>query len=204
MKNFTRHTLALAASFLLVGHASAQLAQTQPIPEVAKTIEATYRADMLACDPLAGNAKDICKAHAKGQQRVATAELDARRHPSAKATYHAAVVAADAAYAEASQKCDDEAGNPKDVCMQEAKAARKTAKADATAKLKSSQARKTSRETTAAAKATAKEEVSDAQNKAHVAKREGQYSVAKEKCDRLAGDAKDQCLEKAKTDFGPL
>jgi hypothetical protein len=66
------------------------------------------------------NAKDICMAEAKGREKVAIADLDVTYKPSAKARYEARVARADAQYAVAKEKCDDLAGNAKDVCRKEA------------------------------------------------------------------------------------
>jgi hypothetical protein len=41
-------------------------------------IEAQAKADKAKCDPMKGNAKDICQAEAKGKEKVAKAELDAK------------------------------------------------------------------------------------------------------------------------------
>jgi hypothetical protein len=76
----------------------------------------------------------------------------------------------------AKEKCDDLAGNAKDVCVKEAKAVRVSAKADAKASEKSA----------------------DARSEAAADKIEAQYKVEKEKCDKFAGNAKDNCVAQAK------
>jgi len=60
----------------------------------------------------------------QGKEKVAKAELEARYKPSEKNRYQARVAQADADYSVAKEKCDDKAGNEKDVCVKEAKAAR--------------------------------------------------------------------------------
>jgi hypothetical protein len=87
----------------------------------------------------------------------------------------------------AKEKCDDLAGNTKDVCIKEAKAARESAKADAKADRKVSDARSNANE---------------ARRDAQEDKRDAQYKVAVEKCDSFSGDAKDRCVRDAKTRFG--
>ena len=42
----------------------------------------------------------------------------------------------------------------------------------------------------------------DARNEANTVKREAEYKVAIEKCDALAGTAKDSCVSAAKTHYG--
>lgn len=143
-------------------------------------VEADYKAARAACDKLNGNAKDICVAEAKGQEKVAKAELEHRRSGKAEDLTKLAVAKADAAYEVAKERCDDRSGNEKDVCMKEAKAVETRAKADAKAAGKSTEARKDATED----------------------KRDAEYKVAREKCDSLSGDAKSQCLDAAKARYG--
>ena len=75
-------------------------------------------------------------------------------------------------------KCDALKDNAKDVCMAEAKAKEKIAKAELDAKNKPSQR---------------------AQRKVAEMKAEGEYEVAKEKCDDMKGDEKNACQKQAKT-----
>ena len=207
MKNTTKNTLRslmLAAGLVQLLAAQAQTMQPPIANPTTQSIANELKTDMLACDPLAGNAKDICSARAKGRQKVALAELDAKTSPSAKSTYQLSVAKAEAAYDEAIQRCDDKAGNVKDVCVTEAKGAHNTAKAEADAQRKTADANADARKATNKANAKAADKVSDARRDANAEKRESQYKVAKEKCDALSGDAKGACLSTAKTSFGPL
>jgi chromosome segregation ATPase len=154
-------------------------------------IEAEYKSAKEACNKLSGNAEDVCKAEAKGNQRIAEADLDVKNQGTAKARLDARMARADAAYQVAREKCDDLAGNAKDVCVKEAKAAETKAKADAKADRKVAEARKDAGERTAEARKDAAE-----------TKRDADYKVAVERCDRLAGDAKDACVKDAKARFG--
>ena len=143
-------------------------------------ISDTYKADKKACGSLAGNAKDICLQEAKGKEKVARAEVEYQYTGKPADNQKLAVAKADAVYEVAKEKCDDLAGNPKDVCVKEAKAAHVAAKADArTVK------------TVAATRADASDE-----------KRDAQYKVAAEKCDALSGDAKTSCIKTAKGRYG--
>lgn len=49
-------------------------------------ISAMYKTDKAACGSLSGNASDICKAEAKGKEKVAAAELEAKEVDKAAAT----------------------------------------------------------------------------------------------------------------------
>jgi hypothetical protein len=77
-------------------------------------------------------------------------------------------------------ECDRLSGNQKDVCQTQAKANRDKALADNEAAGKTA----------------------EAQQEATKAKRDADYRVAREKCDPLAGAAKDQCVDRAKADYG--
>jgi len=105
-----------------------------------KNIVVEYKSAKANCASFAGNAKDICMAQAKGDQKVAKAELEARYRPSKKADYKVSVAEAEEHYAVSKEKCDDKSGKllmpvPQDldkfVCMKEAQAARRGAKSDA-------------------------------------------------------------------------
>ena len=86
------------------------------------------------------------------------------------------VAKAESAYAVAKEKCDDQAGNAKDVCVKEAKAIEVKALADA----------------------KMGKEIGEAKVDASAAKRDADYKVAVEKCDAMAGDAKASCVSAAK------
>ena len=86
---------------------------------------------------------------------------------------------AKSAYAVAKEKCDDQAGNAKDVCVKEAKALEVKALADA--KLG--------------------KQIGEAKKDAALDKSDANYKVAIEKCDSLAGDAKTSCVAAAKAQF---
>ena len=167
-----------------------------------KAIEADYKAAKTSCNSLAGNTKDICLAEAKGKANVAKADLAAQFQPSAKHKNAARVARAEADYAVASERCDDKAGNEKDVCVKEAKAAKVRAIADAKVGLETSKANAKANEESAEAGAKAAAAKAEVRKDAAVEKRDADYAVAKEKCDVLAGPAKDACLNEAKVRFG--
>jgi len=154
-------------------------------------IEARYKTDAERCKGLAGNAKDICSKEVKGREKVAKAELDAASKNTEKARYDARIARADADYEVAKEKCDDLAGNPKDVCLKEAKAAHTRAAADA-------KVARVAHEQAANANAKTDEQRRDAVKE----KRDAEFAVAREKCDALAGAAKDNCVNDAKARYG--
>lgn len=143
-------------------------------------ISAAYKEDRAACNAKSGNAKDVCVQEAKAKERVARAELEYSHTGKPADRQKVSVAKAESAYAVAKERCDDLAGNAKDVCVKEAKAVE--AKALADAKLG--------------------KEIGDAKQDAAAEKRDADYKVAIEKCDALAGDAKNNCIAAAKAQFG--
>ena len=142
-------------------------------------IVADDKAALMACDHLAGNAKDICQVQAKGDKNVAMAELEYRHTGTPADRANVAMTRSESVYEVAKERCDDKAGNAKDVCVKEADATH--IKADADAKL-------------AMTKAAARTEAAGE-------KREADYKVAIEKCDVLAGDSKAACVADSKLRF---
>jgi hypothetical protein len=143
-------------------------------------IGADYKTDRVACAVHAGNAKDVCVEEAEAKQKVALAELEYGYSGKSVDQTKLKVAIAESDYAVAKEKCDDQAGNAKDVCVKEAKAV----------------------ETKALADAKMGQQIGDAKLDASEAKRDADYQVAVEKCDALAGDAKASCLSAAKASLG--
>ena len=165
-------------------------------------IATEFKSDKAGCDSFSANAKDVCMAEARGRQTVAKAELEANFTPTQKTRYNVSIAKADADYSVAREKCDDKAGNDKDVCIKEAKAAAVAAKADAKALLKTTDANEVARDKTVKARATASERTTVARKEAAADKRSADYAVAIEKCDTFAHDAKAACVGEAKLRFG--
>lgn len=190
MNKFT--LTAIAAAMALCGPSVALAGMSKADYEAGKkSIGAEYKQAKAGCEPMAGNAKDVCAAEAKGKERVALADLGAAYKPTVKARYDARLARAEADHSVAMERCDDKAGNAKDVCVKEAHAVRTAARADATANMK-----------TADAKQGAGKQIAEARKDAAADKRDAEYAVAKEKCDALAGSARDSCVGDAKSRFG--
>jgi hypothetical protein len=121
---------------LLVMAAALSLASAGPLFAADKDaskaekerISAEAKAAKEKCKDMKGNAKDICMAEAKGQEKVAKAELAAKNKDTPKNRYDVAAAKADAAHAVAREKCDDMKGKEKDACQKDAKQARDDAK----------------------------------------------------------------------------
>jgi hypothetical protein len=197
----------MIALFAIAGLASAGAAATEmnspkttstPMSKnnytLAKTnADAQYKIDKDACSSKTGNANDICVAEAKGKGKgnIAKADAEAAYENTAKARQNARVAHAQANYDVAIEKCDDLAGNRKGVCVKEAKAGFVKGKADA----------KVDR-VVADTRNDAAMKQAEASKDANADKRAAEYKVALEKCDALAGAAKDTCVSTAKAQYG--
>src|SRR3954462_8583647 len=120
--------IGIAAAFALAGAAHAQSqGQSSGADRKMKNaeedrIEADYKADKAKCDAMSGNAKDVCMKEAKGKEKVAKAELDARANPSERNQRKVEEAKAEAKYEVAKERCDDMKGNEKSACEKQAKA----------------------------------------------------------------------------------
>jgi osmotically-inducible protein OsmY len=140
---------AIAAGIALAFSAGALAAQTMSKDEYKAgkdKIAAEYKSAKAGCDSLSANAKDVCMAEAKGKEKVAKAELEARNKPGDKTRYAVSIAKAEADYAVAKEKCDDKTGNDKKACVKDAKAAETRAKADAKARMQTPVAKKPAQE----------------------------------------------------------
>jgi hypothetical protein len=201
MKNIAAHALTLAVGLTFTTSAMAEVMSKDQYKSAEKVIEADYKAGKSACSPLAGNANDICVAEAKGKEKIAKAELEAQYKPTAKNRTAVQTAKADAAYAVSVKRCDDRAGNEKDVCVKEAKAAKVHALSAAEAQLTTVKANAVASEKSADANTKASTEGAEARQEATKENLAADFAVAKEKCDALAGDTKTQCLNDAKARF---
>jgi hypothetical protein len=158
---------------------------------VVKNADMQYKTDKDACASRSGNAKDICLAEASGKEKVAKADAEAAYRNTPKLREDARVTRAEATYNVAKEKCDEVSGNSKDVCVKEASAVLVKAKADAKVDRVAAETR-----------LDADTKQADARNDATKNKRDADYKVAIEKCDALAGTAKDSCVNGAKAQYG--
>ncbi len=202
MNHFNISAIALALGFAFSTGGMAAGISKDEYKAGQDKIAAEYKVAKAACAPLAGNPNDICVAEAKGKEKVAKAELEDSYKLTRKTRYQARIAKAEADYAVANEKCDDLAGNVKDVCVKEAKAVLAGANADAKVQMKTSAARATANEKSAEARIKANDKTANAVKDATASKLAADYKVAKEKCDDLSGNAKEVCAKEAKTRFG--
>lgn len=158
---------------------------------IVKNADMQYKTEKDACASRSGNAKDICLAEASGKEKVAKADAEAAYKNTPKLREDARDTRAEATYNVSKEKCDELSGNPKDVCVKEANAVLVKAKADAKVERVAAETR-----------LDADTKQADARSEAAKNKRDADYKVAIEKCDALAGTAKDSCVSGAKVQYG--
>jgi hypothetical protein len=182
-------TVTLAASFS--GAAFAGKITQEAYHAAMSQADMEFKTAKEKCDSLAGNPKNICFAEAKGALSVAKANAEAEYQGTEPARLKAAKSKVEAEYRVANELCNDLSGNKKDVCRQEAKAAK--VKGDKAAQLASKKVEATS-------------EFMNTENKARQeagqANRDAEYKIVVEKCNQYSGDAREQCIMEAKTEFG--
>ena len=180
LSTLARAVAICAGAFVFATAGAADKGDKATYEQAKASAKAAYDTDKHACDALKGNAQDICVAEAKAKRVRVDENAEAAYKNTPKAREHAIHEIAEADYNVAKERCDDKAGNEKDVCVKEAKAALTRAQADAKAAQKGTEARMD----------------------ANKDKREADYKVAAEKCDAMSGDAKDSCVKAAKARYG--
>jgi hypothetical protein len=181
MTKFSTLKISLLMTAILAIPAAQAATMSKDDYKAGKTrISADYKADKSACSSMKSNAKDICEEEAKAKEKVALAELEYGYTGKPGDLTKVSEVKAKTAYAVAKEKCDDKAGNDKDVCRKEAKAV----------------------ETKALVDAKMVKGVADIRKDGAQDKMDADYKVAVEKCDAMAGDAKTSCIASAKAKFG--
>ena len=173
-------SLLVAACALLASTAQAATMTKDDYSAGKTRVSDIYKTEKKACDAMKANAKDVCVQEAKAREKVARAEHEFAYTGKPADDVKIRVARAETTYAVAKEKCDDLAGNAKDVCRKEAKAVETKALADAKMM-----------KTVGAARTEANTDVNDAN-----------YKVALEKCDSMSGDAKTGCIASAKARFG--
>lgn len=133
-KSLVSLAIALACGFAGSAFAADNTAMSKDQYKAEKDkISAQYKADKSSCDGMKGNAKDVCKADAKGKEKVAKAELEEQYKPSARHEQGVKDAKAKADYDVAKEKCEDMKGSSSRDCKRQAKDQYKAAKQEAKA-----------------------------------------------------------------------
>lgn len=185
------HRLAcLAAALLCAAAASAQTMTKEAYKAQELRIEAEYSAARARCKMLEGNARDVCKEQVRGERDVGQAQLALQYKPSADTDEKVRVAKAEAAYSVSLQRCRPLDGLAREVCRKDAKAVLAEAKADA--KLQKEVVAQQMKSDGAVHERTEREERTA----------EAQFNAARERCEMLPGEGRDNCLQDVRRRFG--
>jgi hypothetical protein len=96
-----------------------------------KAIESQTRTALAGCRDMDGQAKDVCKAEARADERIRKADLDAQYRGTVAAAADARLARAKAQYDVARAKCSDQHGEAKLSCLRDARSEKAKALAQA-------------------------------------------------------------------------
>jgi hypothetical protein len=96
-----------------------------------KAIEGETHVALSKCRELDSQAKDLCKAEAKADERIRKADLEAQYRGTVSAAADAKLARAKAQYDVARAKCSDQRSEDKISCMRQARAEKAKALSDA-------------------------------------------------------------------------
>lgn len=178
---------AMIMAVSLSGPAFGENLSQEGYDEAKRMAEANFDTAKKNCDTLAGSAKDICRAEAQGNFDIAKANAEAEFKGTDKARFEAEKVKVDSEYKVAKERCAEMAGDSKSICQKEAKA--KMTKGIENAKLMFKKKELTSER---------REDMKAMTDDANEAKMRAEYDVAIEKCNTYSGQAKTQCIDRAK------
>jgi hypothetical protein len=185
--------LALAAAALCCAGAACAAAMSKETYEAQQVrVEADYDAAQARCKALAGNGRDVCRQQARGERDIAQAALALQYQPTADNDEKLRIARAEAAYAVARQRCKTLDGSGRDICNKDARAVLAAARAEA--KLQKDVVAQQMRSDTVVRERTEREE--------KIA--QAQFNAARERCEMLPDEGRDNCLRDAKRRFGRL
>lgn len=183
----------LAAFLACAAGANAAAPMTKEEMKAQKVrIEEQYDQAQTRCRRVQGHARELCNEQARGERDVQSAELQLKVQPTAESDHKLRLAKAEAAYSMALVKCKPLGGTARDVCRRDARMVFNDAKAEA--KLQSEVAAQALRAENTVRERTA---VADRIN-------ESQYNAARERCEMLPGEGRENCLADAKRRFGKM
>lgn len=168
------------AALLLCASTAFAESSEQDYAAAKAQLGAAYKADSKVCANLKGNAHQVCLEQAKGKANVARALAEYNHSGKAADAAKLAVAEAEAAFAIATEYCDEKTGDARNACRNEAKQRYDKALAES--------------KTTALVAVVVK----GAEQEQH----DADYATAKAKCHDLAEPAQVACLNDAKATFG--
>lgn len=135
MRSLRIAALPLVLTLALCTGAAAQGMSPGEYRAARKTVESDFTTARTGCEPMLANVKDLCFADVRGREAVALAELQAEYQPSARASHDVRLAKAEAAFALARERCDDQPSAKQRSCILDAGTARAAARSDSEARL---------------------------------------------------------------------
>jgi len=152
---------------------------------------AQFRIDEDACYLLVGNARDVCKARAKGKEDVAKADARSAHEDTPSASEQASLANAQANYDVAVEQCADFAGDRRNVCVHEA-----------TDEFARSRNRANDERAVDDARRDGATTPPIVRNQGYADMRAAEYAVVIEACDSRDGPARNACVSNADVKYG--
>ena len=183
----------LAAAFACSAAAHAAPLLTKDEMKAHKVrIEEQYDNAQKRCRRVQGHARELCNEQARGERDVQSAELRMQAEPSPENDQKVRLAKAEAAYSMALIRCKPLDGSARSVCRDDAKMVFNDAKTEA--RLQREVAAQTLRAESTVRERTA---VADRIN-------ESQFNAARERCEVLPPEGRENCLADAKRRFGKI
>lgn len=156
-------------------------------------IEQEYDQSQAGCRKLAGHPRAVCIEQVRGRRDIQMAELAFQYQPSADSDEKVRLAKAEAAYAVTRQRCQSiDEGSAREACRTDARRVLEDAKTDA--RLQKEVVAQELRSTLVVrARADADEK-----------RAEAAYNTARERCELLPGEGRENCLIDVRTKFGKL
>ncbi|HEY8358458.1 MAG TPA: hypothetical protein VIL30_13455 [Ramlibacter sp.] len=188
------HRLAWLAAFLCcaagaqTGNANGTMSK-EAYRAQQQRIEAEYDATQARCKPLDRTARNVCNEKARGARDISAAELQMQFKPTPDNDEKVRMAKAEAVYAVSLEQCKSMEGNAREVCRKDAKAVFAGARAEA--KLQKD----------VVAQGMRSERVVRDSNAIAERQADVQFAAARERCEMLPGEGKENCLADARRRF---
>jgi hypothetical protein len=126
----------LAVAALSLAAFSSAYAASDAADAAKNRADAQYKAAMERCEPMKGNAQDVCEKEAKAARDKAKADVSTATKGTAESRADAGETKAKADYDVAMERCESLSGKDQNACESKAKAALDQRQADADKKRK--------------------------------------------------------------------
>lgn len=155
-------------------------------------IEEQYDQAQTRCRRVRGHSRELCNEQARGERDIQSAELQLQAGPTPETDQKLRLAKAEAAYSKSLIQCKPLTGSARDVCRKDAKDSFNLAKAEA--RLQGEVAAVMLR-----SENSVRERTAAADRQAEV-----DFAAARQRCEMLPGEGRENCLSDAKRRFGKM